>query len=320
MQPCAPGRLDYLTEVLVLPPSVKKKPERELKEPLSLPNKINNLLKYFRFNNLSDGTNSNHNINGEEECLNVWCLNRISQLECLKESKLKQAFHVFASKESLPINLKMKNSKDEILLMWLHYIKPPKPINPLLEESLKIKPLYVRLLILEDFYEKTNGILSQKYDLYCSEEVFSYFGAKVGSKVTLECDRFKKGCVDEIEIQCRQSKGCIEKFKNYVHDGVKNFRHVIINTDVPMEIGFDTYMISIKDKVCGLVDSDTIRNCKLNTSEMYVKYVEKEESIIHKVFFKEFGNYDEIVQDCLNILKKGYKNENLDNILITGKV
>lgn len=297
---------------MVLPPNLNKKPSKQL-EPTTT--KTNEFLKYFRLNNPPDVVKSNV----KSDCLNTWRLNRFSALECLKDSNAKQAFHVFAFKESLPNHLKSKNSKDELLLMLLDYIKPPEQNNSLNEE-VNIKKLYVRLLLVEDFYEKTNGILSQKYDLYCSDEIFSYFAAKIGAKVTLEHEQFKKDCADEIEIYCKQYKDCVEKFKNHVFENVRDFRYVVINTDVPVRINYDTFLFKMKEKSYVLVDSDTIRNCDLKALEGYVKYVEKEESVTREEFFKEFGNYEQIVQDCLNILKTGYKNRRLENILITGNM
>lgn len=320
--PFCPGRLDFLTEVLVVPPIFNRKPLDVPQEKFNF-KESSPFLNYF--NKDSNSRKPKEQISSDRKLSSiVWRLIEFDTLECLKNSNLKYAFHVFVYKQSLPYNLRSLNSKDNFLLTILEYIKPPVQNNFLAEEPQNAKNLYVRLMVIEDFIDNTNGVKTNKSNLYCSKEIFNYFSANVGSKVALELTEFKTtNSSREIEIQCSKvhQKDSVEKFKNFVNDNVDQFKYVLINTDVVLRLDDSlTCVFNIENEAYCLVDSDVIRNRKIKSVEALVSFNKKSDNNLDKNHFTEFSNYNKIINDCVSLLKKGYNNGNLENILITGTV
>ncbi|EFA04352.1 uncharacterized protein Pex1 [Tribolium castaneum] len=296
IKPISPGKIDNLTEVVIIAPEKKI-------HPISNSNESKNTDKTSKF--LPECKNNDENL----------ILRIVPFEEIVSQMRdLNSPFNVFVLRANVPQKI-----KDTINNTTLFLLK-------LLSNEDVDKSLYVRLIIVEDVLSDFVQNKLCLENVFVSNTLFTHLNCEVGARIRLEPHISTLPEIKEIEIYTKRdySIDVVQKFQQYLADNCKKHEFVL-NSDVILEIGSNVRCLvrfqPCQAKFC-VVTQDLVRDCKLifiNETIPQREIFDKKEFLVDE-YATDVANYNEIIDSCVFLCTYKTKSFNkLENVLITGK-
>ena len=307
--PVAPGKLNYLTQVVIKEPRVK----REVKTNAKTSWNIDSFMRYFN-NNIGD-THLRHFDKCVPLMFCVYPLTTVRGSVCNFNSD--RIFDAYVLRDFIPNPYHLLKYK----YFTLNIIEPPSSSEYVSSNTDRdyLKNIVIKLDVINScdllIPEGRNFI-----PLFLNEKLFKEYEFRNGSKALLE-HRKTPHYVSSIEIRTIKPHDSIrDKFKLYISNTCK-FDDVLLNANFPINIKGDVVTLHFepKDVKTCLINADTIRKCNLNVAPLEVPPKSKTPQIKKENIFVECSNINNILDSCLKSVTLGLVSRKLENFLIVGE-